>query len=387
MNYRDYTIDILFGESLLEMGPSEFSFSMSDDIFSFFPTVDFQIKDVSGLLMEHLAFSPGEKLDITYGRNDFEIQSPYINKYFESEDTFSPGFMNGLLTTTGIHAYSSLQTRESFAYDGSPSSVIEELIADFTFNESKIDSSENNHTWYRPFYTQQELIEKVLLENVYSNDANDTPFFCFIDSNNTFHFESFFTLFEQTPIQELELYPGSYEEEDKNRIIDLKPLSEDYLNLRKTLTHKYFRRNNANFEFTESERNINSLYPGDYLVSQENPIVSNYTYFGRTDQSVYENDILGQQLFKMRSGFLTNKVFITLPLNANLTAGKTVDLSVATSLGQNESSLSYSGKYLIEKSNHIWNGETQNGYSQLLLSRKNKELPSDFLIKNRLYSP
>lgn len=387
MEYRGYTIDILINESLVEMGPSEFSFSMTDDIFSFFPKLSFQIKDVAGLLMEHLALTPGEKINITFGREEELIQSPYISRFFENEDIFSPGFLNGMVSVSGIHEYASLQTRESFAYEGTPSDITSEIVSEFPFLETRIDSSENNHTWYRPFYTQKELIESVFLENIFSNDANDTPFFAFIDSNNVFHLESFFTLFEQTPVMELEYTPGEYGQDSFNRIIDFKPLSEDYLTLQKTLTNRFFRRSNADFEFFQEDKNITDVYPGDYLLSQEEPLLSDYKYFGRTDQSVYENDILGQELFKMRSGFLTNKVFVLTPLNVQLTAGKTVDVSVATSQGENESSLSYSGKYLIEKSTHTWNGETQNGFSQLVLSRKNKQLPSDYLIKDRLYNP
>ena len=369
------------------MIPSEFSFSMTDDILSFFSKLNFQIKDISGLLLEHLALTPGEKVDITFGQGAELIQNPYISRSFENEDTFSPGFLNGLISMNGIHEYASLQTKESYAFDGSPSGIVEEVTSEFPFSESKIDSSENNHVWYRPFYTQRELIENVLLENVYSNNSNNTPFFAFIDSNNTFHFESFYTLFEQTPTMDLDYAPGEYGENAFNRIIDLKPFSEDYLTLQKNLTNKFFRRNNLDFEFTEEDKHITDLYPGDYLVSQETSLITDYKYFGRTDQSVYENDVLGQELFKMRNSFLTNKIFVLLPLNANLTSGKTVNVNTSTSIGRNDSSLSYSGKFLIEKSTHTWNGDSQNGFSQLVLSRKNKELPSNYLIKDRLYKP
>lgn len=386
MEYNDYTIDITIGESLIEIGTSEISFSMSDSIFQFFPDFNFQINDVAGVLLETLAFTPGEKLNVVYGRTGEEIENNYVSKYFETSEVFTAGVLNGLLNIDNIHEFYSLQSRESFAYEGTPSDVVEELISDYSFTESRIDSSQNQHIWYRPFYTQSEMIEKVLLENVYSNDSNDTPFFSFIDNNNIFHFESFFSLIERSPAEELLLIPGEYEINEKNRILDFKPLSENYIDLQKTLIYQYFERNIDSFELTETEKNIKEVYPGDYLVSQEESVVSNMKYFSRSNSKEYEDNILGQKLFLLRNGLLTNKILVTIPLNTNLVAGKTVDIAASKAFLENENSTSYSGKFLVERSQHTWDGSSQNGVSQLLLSRKNKVLPDSYLIKSRLWN-
>jgi len=387
MEFNDYVLDIVIGDSLVEIGTSEFSFSMSDSIFQMFPSFNLQINDVAGVLLETLAFTPGEKVNATFGRVGEEIQNRYISRHFETSEVFTPGTLNGLLNINNTHEFVYFQNRESYAYEGTPSDVVRELTSDYNFSDTRIDNSENQHIWYRPFYTQAEMIEKVLLENVYSNDSNDTPFFSFIDNDNVFHFESFFSLIERSSETELLLIPGDYAINERNRVIDFKPLSEDYNSLQKTLIYQYFERGVDSFELTESEKNIKEVYPGDYLVSQEELILTGTEYFSRSNIKEYEDNVLGQKLFNLRSGLLTNKILVTIPLNTNLVAGKTVDLVASKAFLENENSLSYSGKFLVERSQHSWSGESQNGFSQLLLSRKNKTVPDSYLIKSRLYNP
>lgn len=386
MVYRDYTIDILINGSLVEMGPSEFSFSVSDNIYSMYPEIDFEIQDPVGLFHEYLTFLPGEEIEITYGRGDSLIKNSYISNFFQTEEQMSSGYLNGKLRMNGIHSFAKNQTIESFAYEGSPSEIVQELISAENFKELRIDNSENQRIWYRPLINKRDFIKDILLENVYSNDSNDTPFFAFVDSGNVFHFESFFTLMERSPEEDLELNPGEYEIRGGNRLFTFQPLSEKYSTLRKRLSQKFYERLEDSFQFEEIEEHITEVYPGNYLLSQESPVFTDYRYFSKEKNEKYKNDIRGQELFSFRSSLLTNKVFVTLPLNANLVSGKTVSLSVASAFGENESSLSYTGKYLIEQSRHIWKGETQNGYTELVIARKNKNLPDDYLINERLFS-
>jgi hypothetical protein len=42
-----------------------------------------------------------------------------------------------------------------------------------------------------------------LLPFAFSNSAQNTPFYAFIDSNNIFHFKSFNSMFNSTPLKEI----------------------------------------------------------------------------------------------------------------------------------------------------------------------------------------
>jgi hypothetical protein len=76
---------------------------------------------------------------------------------------------------------------------------------------------------------------------------------------------------------------------------------------------------------------------------------------------------------------LQDRVLVTIPLYVELCAGKMVSLD--TVYGGNIASDSYSGNYLIEQSDHIWNGENQSGFTQLVLTRVATTFTPDFELE------
>jgi hypothetical protein len=63
-------------------------------------------------------------------------------------------------------------------------------------------------------------------------------------------------------------------------------------------------------------------------------------------------------------------------------AGKNIQLNIYTPESDGEKlSKHYSGKYLIERCEHIWDREQLRGYTSLIVGKKYVSLPSAYLLK------
>jgi hypothetical protein len=79
---------------------------------------------------------------------------------------------------------------------------------------------------------------------------------------------------------------------------------------------------------------------------------------------------------------LIDRIAVTTLLDVSSCAGKMVELE--TDYEQENMSSSYSGKYLIESSTHIWDSKTVKGYTQMILSRQKAEFPINSKITGEL---
>ena len=72
-----------------------------------------------------------------------------------------------------------------------------------------------------------------------------------------------------------------------------------------------------------------------------------------------------------------------MPLNVGLRSGKKVNILVtASTTDQEESSMNYSGEYLIETSYHNW--DMRSGSTNLVVSRPSITIPNTYFYKSKL---
>ena len=104
-----------------------------------------------------------------------------------------------------------------------------------------------------------------------------------------------------------------------------------------------------------------------------------------------------ERAFSAEKSIFLEKIFVMTPYNPRLLAGKTVDVSTYTTKQAKAQELSkrFSSssektaftRYLILRSEHIWNGETNKGFCALILGRKFIDIPSTYNYKTKLMSP
>lgn len=394
MQYNKFVFEVYVNNTSISLLPSDISFSMQDSIWDFYPISLFSFIDSTGLVFEGKGLTEGMPVTLDYGTDEKEdsIQCPYVVKNTEMPETKTTGLINGEVKGTNIHRYRTKQTIESKAYSGAISDIVEEVIEDETFDEILIDNSENNGIWYRPLLTQEQFIEEILLENVYSRNSDSTPYFCFIDSKNRFHFQHYKTLYNQNVKAKL-IYKSIGIEGvlDKNTIMSISPFSADLDSYYPVLKRKIF-------TFSDEDGSISEE---DDLITEHPPISGNkFPFVGDTsiytgyqdlnilvEEAPYNENILGQRIFKLRPAMNIERFLITTPLHTEILSGDCIEIQTPTLAPDKEKKSEYhSGKYLVERSNHKWLGKKSIGLSQFVISRQTVNVVENYAIKSMLYS-
>lgn len=389
--YKDLLIDVSIQGSVLEVMPSEFSFSMRDSVHSLFPRATLELDDTTGLFHEYQLLIEGAPLELSYGYEEDFIKNYYVVERTENPTPGVQGSISGAYVGRLVHRWAHLQELKSEAIKGPASSVVGTLLGSIEFKQKTIQASLNAGTWYRPMVSQQDMIERILLPRTFSQDADKTPYFCFIDSKNGFWFTSFAKLWAQVPLADLEYKAVGSTGFNRYSVQDLKPFSPGDENVRPTLGRRLFALNDQDGTFADELDPITD-HPKQGSMSMpllgDGALVTGYDYPGyfRPNDKFDQDNLNGLKLNGVRNGLMLERLYATLPLNPQLTAGATVN--VKTYLYSQDGvqlSLYYSSKYLIESSDHVWNGQSQTGHTNLLLARNRVKLPSSYLIKDKTW--
>lgn len=378
-----YSLDILIDDKILEFNEKTISFSIKDSIYSVFPNSLFTIKDLTSLIQESYLLVEGTKLSISYGIKDNTINScEYVITSETLEQIERIGNLVGDIDLNLKHYWYYMQKPISAAYKGKISSFIPSLISEYNFINQDIDPTGNDSIHYQPLISKSDFIEQRLTPISFSVDAVGSSFYSFITTDNSFNFKS-----GQNMISSSETFDYRYRKESFDSIANIEPYST-ILSIKKWKEDiKYYKiaiidsifRINRNTGFLETE-NKNMFDRGahttkDYLPfqwSQNLTDIQGYSDFDyiEKDQGLIDNQN-GYYNYSHRKDFLMDRFMCLLPFNPKLHSGKNINLSIY-SISQEETALSntYSGKYLIEECEHIWNGTERRGYTKIIIARR-----------------
>lgn len=397
MIFNDYyDIDIYYNNTSLEISPLETYFSMHDSIHSFFNEANLQLNDPYGILNEHLVSMEGNIFGIYFGvpSVSFEpIKNNFVIYNSEIPENQSIGIMNGKLNINLLHEYYNLQEVRSEYYNSMISTIVSQVVSDYSFKSTNIKQTNGSTVWYQLDCNQKDFITKTLLPNAYSNTANNTPFFAFIDNGNIFNFISYDEMMSKNPIANLTYTPINKDGMSINSIYDIKPFSTGSLKTKQLRNRKVIYRSTVTGEFSTQYDTIKN-YPKQLGINTSVPIVSknnlitdiNYQHFQYTEKGEKES-VIGRLVDSERDGFFLERLIVTLPFNPLLKSGLTVnmEISILNELKTPEYSLYYSDKYLIEDCKHSWTGGTiKKGMTQLIVSRKFSSIPTMYTIKEKV---
>ena len=381
-----YTIGLTVEEKDLDVSPINYSFIIKDSINSLFPTAFITFRDITGQFNEYLTFIDGVKIKINFGNTKSSINCPFVVMRNSTPEQITPTNAGGIIEIPLIHEYYYNQSKKSLAFNDEISSIVKKKASSFNFNSIDIDSTLNKGLWYQPYITDADFIVNLLLPFSFSNDANSSPYYCFIDINNDFYYKSYKKLYiDAKSIQTLNLVQNAtIETLSDNSIYSFNSTQPAIKDIRDNLHRILF-----DFDSSNSYEDVQD-YVYDYPTSQSEkryiPItwsMDNITYVGELlcDDGNIENtknNNKGLQNNSMKKIYSLDRVIVMTNVNTNLRSGKkiTINVPTGTDSSKTESSSRYSDDYLIETAYQKWTGSL--GKTILVCSKKNIKLPDNY---------
>ena len=347
------------------LSPMSFSVIEFDSIYQFYPKVKFIVSDYEGIANEYLAFVDGTEVEITFGESDDSVKKCkfVVAKNAVPQQKTSSNGIGGDFEIELIHDYFMKQYKKSDAYQSNISDIVSEIASKYQFDSIDVEQTLNSGYWYQPFVNDSEFIINYLLPFAFSNSAQNTPFYAFIDSNNVFHFKSFNSMFNSTPLKEITYGTYGIDIVANGNIF----YSVNFSQLELSKIKPYF---NCRYYNYDEDGNISlendSLLK--YTKSQgKYPIIGSST--NPTEIiSLYDNDIKQDDTKNNNKGFAINlhkdvvlpdKITINTHLDKTLVCGNTITVNMpnVTSNSSDALSLRNTSTYLIESSYHIWDSK------------------------------
>ena len=374
------------------LSPMSFSVIEFDSIYQFYPKVKFIVSDYEGIANEYLAFVDGTEVEITFGESDDSVKKCkfVVAKNAVPQQKTSSNGIGGDFEIELIHDYFMKQYKKSDAYQSNISDIVSEIASKYQFDSIDVEQTLNSGYWYQPFVNDSEFIINYLLPFAFSNSAQNTPFYAFIDSNNVFHFKSFNSMFNSTPLKEISYGTHGVDIIANGNIF----YSVNFSQLELSKIKPYF---NCRYYNYDEDGNISlendSLLK--YTKSQgKYPIIGSST--NPTEIiSLYDNDIKQDDTKNNNKGFAINlhkdvvlpdKITINTHLDKTLVCGNTITVNMpnVTSNSSDALSLRNTSTYLIESSYHIW--DSKNARTMLVCSKQNVNLTEQYRNNKILFS-
>lgn len=374
------------------LSPMSFSVIEFDSIYQFYPKVKFIVSDYEGIANEYLAFVDGTEVEITFGESDDSVKKCkfVVAKNAVPQQKTSSNGIGGDFEIELIHDYFMKQYKKSDAYQSNISDIVSEIASKYQFDSIDVEQTLNSGYWYQPFVNDSEFIINYLLPFAFSNSAQNTPFYAFIDSNNVFHFKSFNSMFNSTPLKEITYGTYGIDIVANGNIF----YSVNFSQLELSKIKPYF---NCRYYNYDEDGNISlendSLLK--YTKSQgKYPIIGSST--NPTEIiSLYDNDIKQDDTKNNNKGFAINlhkdvvlpdKITINTHLDKTLVCGNTITVNMpnVTSNSSDALSLRNTSTYLIESSYHIW--DSKNARTMLVCSKQNVNLTEQYRNNKLLFS-
>jgi hypothetical protein len=361
------------------IGSGNYGFTMTDSIYAVFPELEFVLSDISGLSLELGTFTRGIPLKIVLEMEDNILETKFVVNNRDNIQQLSSNFIGGNIKVGGIHeSYTKEREGKSAYYNKKVSEIVKELFPDVDAEDTsaKIAAYQFNDSYA--------FVRDILLD--IADSKTETPFVFFRDLTNKLVFKSIKELVQQSPVTKLALTQTNGEETIADSINTFLPFDERLTDILGKLE-------------TEGEYLDGMVYKtkkvtvvdfiDDYISVIADTIKSSSFYFGRqfNPDMDYASARAALWISRLRSGFLSDKAFAVVPFNGKLVSGTVVDVEMFLQDTEGEPMISeaYSGKWLIEKSVHSWDGSATTALTKLVLSRSSYKPVSDSILETDSY--
>lgn len=378
-----YTINISMNGVSKEIPSSDISFSLSDSIHSLYSRGSLTINDNQGWGLEGRGLTMGSSIQLELGYGDERLISSFVINSMETRSMAKSSQLGGEIRVDLIHESFAKSRKISESYDEPPSSIMETLF-NYSFPSTLIERTlPSPYPYlYRPHLTEEEFIRRILMPNSLSSDGTISPFFCFIDLKGELHYESLIYMLSKNPLSKMflghqEAYDNYYE-----KVFSFYPFTETLEDVKDSIIYEFSYINPNTKEYKKENLELADNHYGGYPVYKTT--VTPSQYFDGFISSSFLSSTKAETNNKQKGASLPEKAVVVTPLYTNYTSGRVV--SIKAVYGNGYHSYSYSKNYIIERSAHIWNGEENNGYTELVISKVLPEFPADSIIEEGIYS-
>lgn len=378
---NQYSFNLTIGSDQIPINLRTFEISLSDSIYSLCPEVTFTMHDISGLMLESRLNILGQNILLTLNDGLIETSLPLTCTLYEMPSCDSAKGLSGTLAMKFKHtAKFSLKEAKGYA-NKSPADVFKELFSNMdqqfnSFNKDAVKKvlvsvqSTSKCTTYplilNPTYDNEEFTDNILLKLATNGNPSGTPFFGYIDVLNNAHFESLEDIYNKAPYKTLVFGQSLGDRVDSALIFTLQSFSQDY-NKVLDLVDGDITFFNENYEIESQDTSLSNTFNSIALMksSSRRSLLSPNDYSNAIDI----NKELGNINNERRKGLLIDKLVVSTIMDLSLCAGKTVEVETYLNTGSDEKANSYSGKFIIEASEHHWDPTSLLGYTHLVLGR------------------
>lgn len=393
--YDYYVINIFYNNTRIDdLSPEEFSFAISDSIYSLYPTGYFTINDVSSYFQEGLVTAPGAEVRIEYGDKDNVNKCNFVVMQDTLHNAQHHTILKGDLEIPLIHGWYNEQKVLCQGYKEKISNIVSDLVSKYNFEDTDIDDTENNDYWLQTYQTDAGFIQNTLLPNCFSVDANKTPFFTYITTDNVFHLRSYYSLSIKEVLGKIK-YKSPFLKEEDNKIV-LKNIATSAKRWRESLTTLHPNKNRNIFKIKSTDGSIESSveamnqHPskgGSAIpIMNDHGEPTSYLNLQFTEETTgRKQNLTGQANYLYRNSIFIDYFQVIIPFNPVMHSGGLVDLMIF--LPDNEGSKlakNMAGQYMIVNCEHSWNKDNLEGYTNLILGRQYVQLPSAYTLKPKL---
>lgn len=379
-----YTLELTVNNNTFPIYSKDADIILSDSIYSIYPKVTISFKDSSGIITESRLATLGLKFDFKLGFQDDILNLPFVVNSFQLADSDALPYLNGVLEIELVHSFLKNYKKDFYVYENmSPSDILEDIIKNEKFRKTIVEKtvSIQDEPYYNNNLTFEMFLDKIIFPNSLSSINQNDPYFCFIDVENCFHFETYSEMVKKSPVKTIKLTPKLDEIGVLEHILEFNPFSSRYENIKDYLkfNHAYIL-DDENLSINEDLKNIidNRQTPMSIIEEENITYIVNEDFADET--SIKQSEIRINNLKKEKNTL--DRLFVTTLLDTSIGAGKVI--KVESEYQDDNISSSFTGNYLIEATQHSWESETEKGFTRMILSRQKVSYPSDSTITKDL---
>jgi hypothetical protein len=365
---------------------------LSDSIYDVLPMCRLDFNDNTFLMQEYLLTTNGLDLSINMSYKDEidQVGTKYIIQDSRIEDRKNFKNLGGTVSVTGLHKWMDSQTLKSEGYFDRISSIVTQLSNTYTFNKKDIGQTNNQDYWYQPLVNDIDFITDYLLPYAFSPSSNQSQFYFFINNKDELYFKSYMDLYNQKSGVTLKSFQKDKQTSAKNvlRVFDkaVIPYQDNY----DTYNREVYQFDSQTNDFITEEDSITDypIFINKSLPAVKNDNLTSWIYLYESETNVGRKEAnKGLKYSSMEDGYYLERYLMTINFNPLINAGSMIELDIPSpDSDTNSQKSSYmKGKFLVEKTEHVWDGDKQEIYTRIVVSRKVLEVNDLYTINSKLF--
>lgn len=394
-----YTIEMKINGVDFPDPVSACSFALKQSMFELYPRLVLTFYDHLGLINEAYFIENGTKIEIRLMLGDDPIFRSLFYVYKSTTEEISDiRTQTGLFTVYAIHVLAWRQFKKSRAFKDRISNIAEQIISEYGFQLDKNDTG-NADIWYQCNISDGQFLMEHLLPNAWSKNAEGSPFFLYMDFQNTVHLrhlKSFlnknrkFTIFmgtnsntiimpDKTEIKREAPLIFSYSrdcvdifEYTKSHLIDSWEINRDNGNVNRKLVDCF---------------NQPKTSTGNILYSNPNKKSNNLTATGFTNpEPGKEENTKGQVVQQSRIFPGIEKIIVVFVFTPDtwLSIGDKIGIKFTRyDIGTGALSRKMTDDYLVLETDLMWDRKKKVMLQRVVLTRVSVNIPKEFARKGK----